>query len=211
MSNNLQNTCTNCTIINCRKQDKKYPKFCPNLKINEKELEDIKKLYKNSENQKIAKISSEIEADFYCKYTRIEETIEFAKRMNFKKIGIATCVGLLKESRILAKILKKKGFEIYTISCKIGTLEKTEIINLNEDKTKTTGNIMCNPILQAKILNKEKTDLNIVIGLCVGHDSLFYKYSNSLTTTLITKDRVLAHNPCVALYQTDSYYSHLLD
>lgn len=70
---------------------------------------------------------------------------------------------------------------------------------------------MCNPILQAKILNNEKTDLNVVIGLCVGHDSLFYKYSDALTTTLITKDRVLAHNPAGALYQTNTYYKKLLE
>ena len=33
---------------------------------------------------------------------------------------------------------------------------------------------MCNPILQAKILNAEHTDLNIVMGLCVGHDRYLF-------------------------------------
>lgn len=65
---------------------------------------------------------------------------------------------------------------------------------------------MCNPILQAMILNEAKTDLNVVIGLCVGHDSLFYKYAEGITTTLVTKDRVLGHNPVAALYQADTYY-----
>lgn len=64
--------------------------------------------------------------------------------------------------------------------------------------------------MQAKLLEKAGTDLNVVVGLCVGHDSLFYKYSNTLTTTLITKDRVLAHNPVGALYQTKAYYKKLL-
>ena len=68
---------------------------------------------------------------------------------------------------------------------------------------------MCNPVLQAKLLNKAKTDLNVVVGLCVGHDSLFYKYSEALTTTAVTKDRVLGHNPVAALYTADSYYSKL--
>ena len=68
---------------------------------------------------------------------------------------------------------------------------------------------MCNPILQAKLLNRAKTDLNVVVGLCVGHDSLFYKYSEALTTTAVTKDRVLGHNPVAALYTADSYYSKL--
>ena len=70
---------------------------------------------------------------------------------------------------------------------------------------------MCNPILQAKLLNKAGTELNVVIGLCVGHDSLFYKCSEALSTTLVTKDRVLAHNPVGALYQVKAYYKRLLD
>ena len=69
---------------------------------------------------------------------------------------------------------------------------------------------MCNPILQAKKLNEAKTDLNVVIGLCVGHDSLFYKYSDALCTALITKDRVLAHNPAAALYTSNTYYRRLM-
>ena len=70
---------------------------------------------------------------------------------------------------------------------------------------------MCNPILQAKMLNHAKTDLNVVVGLCVGHDSLFYKYSEALTTTAVTKDRVLGHNPAAALYTADSYYKKLME
>ena len=62
-----------------------------------------------------------------------------------------------------------------------------------------------------RILNEKDTDLNIVVGLCVGHDSLFYKYSEALCTTLVTKDRVLGHNPVAALYQTESYYKRLLE
>ena len=63
--------------------------------------------------------------------------------------------------------------------------------------------------MQAKILNKEKTDMNIVMGLCVGHDSLFYKYSEALVTTLVAKDRVMGHNPAAALSTSESYYGQL--
>ena len=68
---------------------------------------------------------------------------------------------------------------------------------------------MCNPILQAELLNDAKTDLNIIMGLCVGHDSLFIKYSNALVTSGVTKDRVLGHNPAAALYTADTYYQKL--
>ena len=65
---------------------------------------------------------------------------------------------------------------------------------------------MCNPILQARLLNQAGTDLNVVIGLCVGHDSLFYRYSDAYVTTLVTKDRVTGNNPATALYTAESYY-----
>ena len=65
--------------------------------------------------------------------------------------------------------------------------------------------------MQAEILNHYGTDFNVVMGLCVGHDSLFYKYSCALVTTLVTKDRVLAHNPVGALYQAKAYYKKLLE
>ena len=69
---------------------------------------------------------------------------------------------------------------------------------------------MCNPILQAELLNGQKTEFNIALGLCVGHDSLFYKNSQAMVTTLVVKDRVLAHNPVGALYCAEGYYSEKL-
>jgi len=66
---------------------------------------------------------------------------------------------------------------------------------------------MCDPIGQAIILNDNKTDLNIICGLCMGHDILFSKYSKALVTTFIVKDRVLAHNPIGAL---NKYYRNKL-
>jgi len=65
---------------------------------------------------------------------------------------------------------------------------------------------MGNPIYQAELMNREKTDLNILLGLCVGHDSLFLKYAESPVTVLAVKDRVTGHNPLAAIYLSDSYY-----
>ena len=131
-----------------------------------------------------------------------------SRRMGFRRIGIATCVGLLTEARTAARIFRKAGFEVYGVACKVGAQPKTAI-GIPEH-CQAVGKNMCNPILQAKLLNRAKVDLNVVIGLCVGHDSLFYKYAEALTTTLVTKDRVLGHNPAAALYQAEAYYSRLL-
>ena len=175
-------SCTDCGVLNCHKRNASYPEFCLTEKLTDEDIAETTALYEDEENRKVSVISVEIEGEFYGKYTRVDEIIEFAKRMGYKKIGIATCVGLIEESRIFARILRKNGFDVYS-----------------------------NPILQAKLLNKAGTDLNVVIGLCVGHDSLFYKYSEALSTTLVTKDRVLAHNPVGALYQVKAYYKRLLD
>ena len=134
--------------------------------------------------------------------------MEFARRIGAKKIGIATCVGLLAEARTAARIFRKAGFEVYGVACKVGAQLKTSVGI--PDSCEKVGKIMCNPILQAKLLNQAQTDLNVVIGLCVGHDALFYKYAEAMTTTLVTKDRVLGHNPVAALYQADAYYRQKL-
>jgi uncharacterized metal-binding protein len=90
-------------------------------------------------------------------------------------------------------------------------VDKTEIGIPDELKImKGCHESICNPIFQARILNEQKTDLNVIVGLCVGHDSLFIKHSDALVTTLVTKDRVLAHNPAAALYTSGFYYKRLL-
>lgn len=68
---------------------------------------------------------------------------------------------------------------------------------------------MCNPIGQSLLANEQKTDFNIILGLCVGHDTLVMKYLNSPMTTLAVKDRVTGHNPLVPIYLSDGYYKKL--
>lgn len=208
MCNQEKHSCVDCGVYNCHTRDKKYPDFCLTTELSDAEKEEIWKLYEEEENQKVSIVSAQIESDFYLKYTRVQEIVAFAKRMGYHKIGIATCVGLIEESRIFAQILRKNGFEVYGALCKVGSFDKTRV-GVPEEDTKITGGVMCNPIMQAKLLNREKTDFNVVVGLCVGHDSLFYKYAEALCTTLVTKDRVMGHNPIAALYQTRSYYSRL--
>lgn len=197
-------SCIDCAVTNCNKMDKQYPDFCLTTHMDEEVLDDAMKCYEEDENRRSMIAAAEVECDHYCQYTRIEEIMEYARKMGFKKLGIATCVGLIQESRKLASILRHNGFEVYGVGCKAGIQKKTSV-GIPE-RCNAVGENMCNPILQAKILNKEKTDLNIVVGLCVGHDSLFYKYSDALVTTAVTKDRVTGHNPVAALYGADFYF-----
>lgn len=202
--------CTDCHTINCEYQDRTYPEFCRTTSLTEQERDAAQALYREEENRKVSQVSARIEAEFYGRFTRVEETVTFIRRMGYRKVGIATCVGLIRESRIFVQILRAHGIEAVSVACKVGAMPKTGVIGLEEQWTERTGAVMCNPVLQAMVLNREKTELNVVIGLCVGHDSLFYKYSEALCTTLIAKDRALAHNPVGALYQSESYFRRVM-
>lgn len=211
---NIRFSCVDCKVCSCTEEDGIYPEFCPTAALMESGLDNsifdeaIDLYVDDPEVNKVTVAAAEVELENYCKMTRVEEIAEFASKIGAKKLGIATCIGLIKESAVAARIFRNKGFEVYGVCCKVGAVPK---IAIGLDMTHSTlGKNMCNPILQAKLLNEEKTDLNIVVGLCVGHDSLFYKYSDALCTTLVTKDRVLGHNPVAALYQTESYYKKLL-
>lgn len=204
-------TCADCRTKGCmNKEENKYPQFCLTESVDKELLAQAKKLYLNDEiNKRLALVGAEVEGQFYGKYTRVQETVEFIKRYGAKKVGIATCVGLLNEASIFAKILRANNIEYYAVGCKIGAVEKSEI-GIPKENTLTKGEkyeSMCNPIMQAKVLNSKKTDLNILIGLCVGHDSLFIRHSEAPVTVLIVKDRVTGHNPAVALYTKGSIYS----
>lgn len=207
MSRNKEFSCVDCGVLNCDTQDKDYPSFCLTEKMTAELQDEIMALYEDAENNKVMKTAAQVEYEGYCKWPRVQEIVEFAKGMGFRKIGIATCAGLIRETRILTRILRSHGFDVYGAVCKIGAVPKTEV-GIDE-KCNAVGKNMCNPITQAKLLNEAGTELNIVMGLCVGHDSLFYKYSQALVTTLVAKDRVTGHNPVATLYTAESYYERL--
>ena len=202
-------SCVDCMVRNCELRNRMYPDFCLTTDLTEDQVAEVLDLYAEEENHKAMCAAAEVECEGYLKKCRIEEIMMFAEKIGAEKLGIATCVGLLRESRILAKILRSHGFEVYGAACKVGSIPKTKVGI--DPKCEEIGVPMCNPILQAKLLNEAETDLNLVVGLCVGHDSLFYKYSQALATTVVTKDRVLGHNPVAALYTAESYYKRLME
>jgi len=145
------------------------------------------------------------------KLPRIEELIQFSRKCGYEKLGIAHCGGLIKEAGILSDILESNGFKALSVQCKAGAVPKEEIGIRPEEKLGGSEywETMCNPIAQAMILNRAKVDLAIMLGLCIGHDTLFIKYCEVPLTVLAVKDRVMAHNPLAALYLSDSYYRRL--
>jgi len=163
--------------------------------------DDVRKEYTPEELVSM-RVSGEIEAEHYMKLTRIEELALYASKMGLKRIGIAFCVGLSSEARTVADVLQKKGLEVHSACCKVCGIDKTEVgvVKLHGDGAEA----VCNPVGQALCLERCGTELNVIVGLCVGHDMLFTSRSHAPVSTLIVKDRVLAHNPAGAIYS--SYY-----
>ena len=197
--------------MNCYRQTAEYPDLCPTINTDDAVLKSAKNTYLGRTlDAKMALAYAEVEGTYCGKLTRVEEIIAFANRIGAKRIGIATCIGLIEETRIFVKILKANDLEPHAVLCKVGSVDKTEIGIPEEMKLqKGTHESICNPVLQAKLLNQWKSDLNVIVGLCVGHDSLFIRHASAPVTTLIVKDRVTGHNPAAALYTCGFYYKRL--
>ena len=197
-------SCVDCGTQNCKFKTRTYPEFCLTTNLSEEDSAWALERYDEDRNREIMIASAEVEYEGYCQWTRVQEIMEFARKIGARKIGIANCIGLINEARTFARILRANGFEPYSVICKVEGRAKSSVGIPSE--CENIGPAMCNPILQARLLNQAGTDLNVVIGLCVGHDSLFYRYSDAYVTTLVTKDRVTGNNPAAALYTSGSYY-----
>jgi len=215
--------CALCNVKDkiCSRENGHGPDTCPTLNFADVIQASLSE-YERSSIREFARYATIQEGECYANRgqrepyvlhptkTRIQETIEFANKMGFKKLGIAFCGGLRVEARILAEVLKAQEFEVASVICMVGRTPK-EFLGISENQKVHIGQFepMCSPITQANILNRVKTDFNIVFGLCVGHDSLFMRYSEALCTVLVTKDRVTGHNPLAALNLHKSYYRRL--
>lgn len=204
----------------CRKEGGKAPPDCPSIRHREAigaSLEELKK----PEVLEFARRASIQEASGYGGrekgYARIRpikprivETMEFARGMGYRRLALVFCIGLRHEAAVVHDLFEGHGFETVSVACKVGRVPK-EALGLSEDEKIVAGQFetMCNPIAQALVANRCKADFNVLLGLCVGHDSLFFKYAEAPTTVLAVKDRLLGHNPLAAIYQVPSYYRSL--
>ncbi|MBC7238028.1 MAG: DUF1847 domain-containing protein [Chloroflexi bacterium] len=189
--------------------EKEVPDDCPMLRAEEALLK-ARAQYENPETRALALAAARTEADRYPLETRVEEVMSFARRIGATRLGIASCLGLLREARLFQEIALANGFEVEAVCCKMGNIPKEEIGLTDEEKIRPGQfEALCNPIGQAEVLNTVGTHLNVAIGLCVGHDSLFFRHSHAPVTVLVAKDRVTGHNPCAVLYTLHSYYRRL--
>ncbi len=145
----------------------------------------------------LMRAAAAIEGRHYMQLSRFEESVKFAQEIGCKKIGIAFCVGLSNEASYIVQYFQK-FFEVESVCCKVCGIDKKnfQLEQINPDGFE----VICNPAQQANILNAAKTNLNFAVGLCVGHDMIFNKHSEAPVSSLVTKDRLLSHNPLGAIY-----------
>jgi uncharacterized metal-binding protein len=199
------------TVRACRvgEAETNGPGFCPS-KVDPETQAAARAFYDNPETRRVALESARVESEGYCKWTRVEEIVQFSKKMGFRKIGIANCITFVDLAYVLSGILESHGFEVVSVACKNGNIPKEEIGLQDSEKIRPGGfEALCNPVAQAELLNDHGCEFNVVMGLCIGHDSLFCRYAKGLSTVLVAKDRVLGHNPVAALHLADSYYDRL--
>ena len=202
--------CSYCARKNCYTGDvSQAPDFCPTAKSPELMKEALARLGEPENLPMAQDVARSWKAE--DRPTRVERTADYAKLRGYKKLGLAFCVGLSKEAELFTNFLLNEGFEVASVSCMCGGISSDDIELPEEDKVAPPGTrqAMCNPITQAVVLNSEKTDLNIILGLCVGDDTLFIKHSEAPITLLAAKDRDLAHNPLGALWTANSGYRRI--
>lgn len=179
--------CAKCTSKKCYFEGQNCTKIT---------LDNIKEAY-HDRSLDIMKAAACTEGRNYNKITRLEETAEFCKMMGYKKIGMAFCFGLNPEAALIEEYFSQ-FFEVYSVCCKVCGISK-ESLQLEQIQA-GTRETMCNPLMQAKLLQDKGVEFCVTVGLCVGHDSLFTGTCTVPTSCLVVKDRVLAHNPLGAVY-----------
>jgi uncharacterized metal-binding protein len=216
--------CAACPFKNadrlCMNLEGKHPQNCP-THLHEEVVAAAMREYAKPEVRAFALNASLQEAEGYAEREagyahvrpvkpRLLEIAEFARRMGYTRLGLVFCAGLAREGKLVAEFYEAKGFEVVSAICKVGQVPK-ERLGVKDDQKIAIGRheSMCNPISQAMLMNAAQTQFNVLVGLCVGHDSLLFKYSKAPCTVLAAKDRVFGHNPLAAVYTLESYYRYL--
>lgn len=163
------------------------------------------------EEKRTACAAAAVEGHGYGRLTRVEEIMDYAMRCGYHRLGLAFCAGFSKEGAALSAILRKNGFEVASVCCKNGEVAKTAIGIPREDWVHPDAGteIMCNPAGQAALLDEAGVELCLVLGLCVGHDTIFLSHIHAPTTYVAVKDRATGHNPLAAIYCCDGYMSRV--
>lgn len=208
--------CAKCTGETCRPEKgakerpalDKAPASCP-MKVMAGTLEQAQAEYENPEGREIARQAAIQAAQCFentpqgriAKHSRLVEMAQFAKKMGYRKLGLAFCDDLASDAVIVANLFENQGFEVVSARCKLGGIPKEQLGIKPEQKINGPAayESMCNPIAQAAVMNEAQVDMAVVMGLCMGQDILFFQHCRVPVTVFAVKDRAMGHNPLSAI------------
>jgi uncharacterized metal-binding protein len=180
--------CTTCDDKVCRKQQTS----CNRESFDKTEVIDE---YQDVSNSEIVKAAAElVDSGRAGTLSRIQEIIEFAKLMNYQKLGLAYCYGMEQQAKAIESLLTDEWFDVSAVSFSIGGLKQSEV-----NAASCIHKVSCNPIGQAEQLNSEEVDLTLVVGICMGHDIILNRNLKMDFTTLVVKDRKHNHAPLLGI------------
>lgn len=175
------------------------PAFCP-MTTSPDIFEEARSVVEKPEIRKMFRGVARTWKDSKLSKNRIEEVMIYARNMDFKKLGLAFCIGLADQAGVVSALFAERGFEVISGCCMTGGFSSDDVGLSKDDKIYAEGRQpQCNPVGQALIMNKYQTDLNVLLGLCVGDDTIFIKHSDAPVTVLAVKDRINNNNPLAAL------------
>jgi uncharacterized metal-binding protein len=150
-------------------------------------------------------ISMDIAFEEERRLCRLAELVYFCLGMGYRRLGLAYCVDLEEPAEILTGLLRR-FFQVVPVCCKVnGTVVSDSPVDPDSrDPGFSAKAIACNPLGQAAVLNAAGTDFNVLVGLCIGVDSVFSEASHAPVSTAFVKDKSLANNPIGAIY-SDHY------
>lgn len=149
-------------------------------------------MYRDLYSDEDIKVMKVAEDSLNPKVDRVDEIIAYCREAGIRNIGIANCISFEKQAERLQDILTSNGFTVEKANCKLGRVKFDELVPGYKG-------VSCNPAGQANHLREKKTELNIMMGLCLGHDIIFNARSKAPVTPLVVKDRKLDHHTLTAL------------
>ncbi len=129
-----------------------------------------------------------VESEGYCRWTRAREIVEFSRRMGWTRVGIAHCSDTVPEAGLASQYLGARGLEV------VGPFASPQ----------------CDPLAQASHMAGAGSELNVICGMCPGHEAMFIRASAAPVTGFVARDVRLRHNPVAALYTSDGYSRRLV-
>lgn len=172
--------CARCKTFVCRAgRPDVAPEDCPM----HGDMPDVASLYADAGRRRLAQGSAAVEGLGYGRWTRLREVAELAQRMGYGRIGVGYCPDMVREAVLTALFLRD-----YQLSVQL-----------------PPEPLDCEPFGQAALFAQQGTQLNVVAGMCVGHEAVFIRASQAPVTVLVARDDRLRHNPAAALYTAETY------